>query len=107
MGKQSIRTRLLNVYKNGIQNNNKTVAKTLYLLLSKIINFIKLCEAFEFSTYGHNNNFVLRIFFRLYDFSSELDTTLQLQKFTVYKGVSKRNLKRNVGVYAISYTSKY
>lgn len=93
LGKQDIRQQLSNAYRLSIQKHNETVANNRYIL-SKIIDCIKFCGAFELALRGHNEKSDSEnpgIFRGLINFSSELDTTLKLhlEQSTVFKGLSK------------------
>lgn len=92
LGKQNIR-QLSNAYRLSIQKHNETVANNRYIL-SKIINCIKFCGAFELALRAHDENSDFEnpeILRGLINFSAELDTTLKLhiQQSTVFKGLSK------------------
>lgn len=53
MGKQDIRQQLSNAFRLSIQKHNETVTNNRYIL-SKIIDCIKFCGAFELALRGHN-----------------------------------------------------
>lgn len=93
LGKQDIRQQLSSAYRLSIKKYNETVAHNRYIL-SKIIDCIKFCGAFELALRGHNEKFDSEnpgIFRGLINFSSELDDKLKihLEKSAVFKGLSK------------------
>jgi len=93
LGKQDIRQQLSSAYRLSIKQYNETVAHNRYIL-SKIIDCIKFCGAFELALRGHNeksDSVNPGIFRGLINFSSELDDKLKihLEKSTVFKGLSK------------------
>ncbi|XP_060855369.1 uncharacterized protein LOC132933049 [Metopolophium dirhodum] len=93
LGKQDIRQQLSNAFRLSIQKHNETVTNNRYIL-SKIIDCIKFCGAFELALRGHNEKSDSEnpgIFRGLINFSSELDNTLKLhlEQSTVFKGLSK------------------
>lgn len=94
LGKQDIRQQQLsNAYRFNIQKHNETVANNRYIL-SKIINCIKFCGAFELAFRAHDENSDSEnseILGELINFSAELDTTLKLhiQQSKVFNGLSK------------------
>jgi len=93
LGKQDIRQQLSNAFRLSIQKHNETVTNNRYIL-SKIIECIKFCGAFELALRGHNEKSDSEnpgIFRGLINFSSELDNTLKLhlEQSTVFKGLSK------------------
>lgn len=93
LGKQDIRQQLSSAYRLSIKQFNETVAHNRYIL-SKIIDCIKFCGAFELALRGHNeksDSVNPGIFRGLINFSSELDDKLKIhiEKSTVFKGLSK------------------
>jgi hypothetical protein len=93
LGKQDIRQQLSNAFRLSIQKHDETVTNNRYIL-SKIIDCIKFCGAFELALRGHNEKSDSEnpgIFRGLINFSSELDNTLKLhlEQSTVFKGLSK------------------
>lgn len=93
LGKQDIRQQLNSAYRSSIQKHNDQVKKNRYVL-SKIINCIKFCGAFELALRGHDeqeDSVNPGIFRGLINFSAELDLALRdhLQQATVFKGTSK------------------
>ncbi|XP_026818984.1 uncharacterized protein LOC113557616 [Rhopalosiphum maidis] len=93
LGKQDIRQQLSNAFRLSIQKHNETVTNNRYIL-SKIIDCIKFCGAFELALRGHNEKSDSEnpgIFRGLINFSFELDNTLKLhlEQSTVFKSLSK------------------
>ncbi|KAE9522125.1 hypothetical protein AGLY_017469 [Aphis glycines] len=93
LGKQDIRQQLSSAYRLSIKQYNETVAHNRYIL-SKIIDYIKFCGAFELALRGHNeksDSVNPGIFRKLINFSSELDNKLKIhiEKSTVSKDLSK------------------
>lgn len=93
LGKQDIRQQLNRAYRLSIEKHNDQVKNNRYVL-SKIINCIKFCGAFELALRGHDeqqNSLNPGIFKGLVNFSAELDFALRdhLQQATVFKGTSK------------------
>lgn len=93
LGKQDIRQQLNSAYRLNIEKHNEQVKKNRYIL-SKIINCIKFCGAFELALRGHyegNDSINPGIFRGLINFSAELDLALRdhLDQSTVFKGTSK------------------
>lgn len=93
LGKQDIKQQLDSAYRLNIKRQNDQVRKNRYIL-SKIIDCIKFCGAFELALRGHDessDSINLGIFRGLIDFSSELDTALRehLSTATVFRGTSK------------------
>ena len=93
LGKHDIRQQLDSAYRKNIENHNAQVKKNRYVL-SKIIDCIKFCGAFELALRGHNeteDSLNPGVFKGLVNFSSELDQVLKdhLQTATVFKGTSK------------------
>ncbi|CAG9771417.1 unnamed protein product [Ceutorhynchus assimilis] len=80
-------------YRLSIEKHNEQVKNNRYVL-SKIINCIKFCGAFELALRGHDeqkDSLNPGIFRGLINFSAELDLALRdhLQQPTVFKGTSK------------------
>ena len=93
LGKQDIRLQLDSAYRRNIQQQNENVKKNRYVL-SKIIDCIKFCGAFELALRGHeetDDSLNPGIFKGLINFSSELDVALNehFEKSSVFKGTSK------------------
>ncbi|XP_057658705.1 zinc finger MYM-type protein 1-like [Diorhabda carinulata] len=93
LGKQDIRQQLNSAYRSSIQKHNDQVKNNRYVL-SKIINCIKFCGAFELALRGHDeqeDSVNPGIFRGLINFSGELDLALRdhLQQATVFKGTAK------------------
>nr|CAH7751058.1 unnamed protein product [Callosobruchus chinensis] len=93
LGRVDIRQQLDSAYRRSIQQQNEQVRKNRYVL-SKIINCIKFCGAFELALRGHDESKDSSnpgIFRGLINFSSELDTALKdhFEKSVVFKGISK------------------
>ncbi|KAF0702099.1 zinc finger MYM-type protein 1-like, partial [Aphis craccivora] len=83
LGKQDIRQQL-----------NSAFLKENRYILSKIIDCIRFCGAFELALRGHDekaDSINPGVFRRLINFSAELDSALKthLEKTTVFKGISK------------------
>nr|CAH7755192.1 unnamed protein product [Callosobruchus chinensis] len=79
LGRVDIRQQLDSAYRRSIQQQNEQVRKNRYVL-SKIINCIKFCGAFELALRGHDESKDSSnpgIFRSLINFSSELDTALK------------------------------
>ncbi|CAH1967268.1 unnamed protein product [Acanthoscelides obtectus] len=93
LGKVDIRQQLDSAYRRSIQQQNEQVRKNRYVL-SKIIDCIKFCGAFELALRdndekdGSSNPGIFR---GLINFTAELDIALEdhFEKSTVFKGVSK------------------
>jgi len=93
LGKVDIRQQLDSAYRQGIQQHNDQVRKNRYVL-TKIIDCIKFCGAFELALRGHDekdDSANPGVFKGLINFSTELDIALKdhFEKSTVFKGVSK------------------
>jgi hypothetical protein len=93
LGSVNIRSQLDSEYWRNIQKHNDNVAKNRYVL-SKIINCVKFCGAFELALRGHDKTDTSQnpgIFRGLINFSAELDAALaeHLQTASVFKGTSK------------------
>ncbi|CAH1998384.1 unnamed protein product [Acanthoscelides obtectus] len=93
LGKVDIRQQLDSAYRRSIQQQNEQVRKNRYVL-SKIIDCIKFCGAFELALRGHDEKDGSSnpgIFRGLINFTAELDIALKdhFEKSTVFKGVSK------------------
>ena len=93
LGKQDIRQQLDSAYRESIQKHNEKVKNNRYVL-SKIIDCIKFCGAFELALRGHNeseDSLNCGIFRGLINFTSELDTALKkhFEISSVFKGTSK------------------
>lgn len=92
-GKLNIQAQLDSAYWINIQKHNEEVTKNRYVL-SKIIDCIKFCGAFELALRGHDESETSDnpgIFRGLVNFSAELDKTLSehLTNATIFKGTSK------------------
>ncbi|KAK4875694.1 hypothetical protein RN001_012116 [Aquatica leii] len=92
-GKINIQAQLDSAYWVNIQKHNEEVTKNRYIL-TKIINCIKFCGAFELALRGHDEKETSEnpgIFRGLVNFSSELDRTLEehLKNASIFKGTSK------------------
>lgn len=93
LGKVDVRQQLDSAYRQNIKRHNEQVTKNRYVL-SKIIDCIKFCGAFELALRGHREDDESSnpgIFKGLVNFSAELDTSLRehLTTATVFKGTSK------------------
>lgn len=93
LGTTDIRSQLSSAYWKNVQKHNENVTKNRYVL-SKIINCIKFCGAFELALRGHDESDTSQnpgIFRGLINFAAELDSTLSehLNKASVFKGTSK------------------
>lgn len=93
LGTVNIQSQLDSAYWASIQKHNENVTKNRYVL-SKIINCIKFCGAFELAIRGHDESADScnpGIFRGLIDFSADLDQTLKehLQTSTQFTGTSK------------------
>ncbi|XP_072377882.1 zinc finger MYM-type protein 1-like [Diabrotica undecimpunctata] len=93
LGKQDIRQQLNSAYRLNISKHNEQIKNNRYVL-SKIINCVKFCGAFELALRGHDerkDSINPGIFRGLINFSAELDLALKdhLQQATVFKGTSK------------------
>lgn len=92
-GKVNIQAQLDSAYWINIQKHNEEVTNNRYVL-SKFIDCIKFCGAFELALRGHDESESSEnpgIFRGLVNFTSELDKTLSehLKNATVFKGTSK------------------
>lgn len=93
LGRQNIQTQLSTEYRKNLIKKNEEVAQNRYAL-TKIINCIRFCGAFELALRGHNekeDSDNKGIFKELVNFSAELDHILRqhLQQSSVFKGTSK------------------
>lgn len=93
LGKQDIRQQLNSAFRLNIQKYNKQVKENRYIL-SKIIDCIRFCGAFELALRGHDetaDSVNPGVFKGLINFTAELDYALKthLEKATVFKGISK------------------
>ncbi|XP_040189964.1 zinc finger MYM-type protein 1-like [Rana temporaria] len=92
-GKRSIGEQLDAGYRIGIRKHNEEVTKNRHIL-SRIIDCVKFCGAFELALRGHDESERSEnpgIFRGLVDFVASLDGVLQehLENATVFKGTSK------------------
>jgi hypothetical protein len=89
LGTTNIQAQLDSAFWLEIQRHNAHVTKNRHIL-SKIIDCIKFCGAFELALHGHDSKNP-GVFLGLINFASEIDKTLQehLQSDTVFKGTSK------------------
>lgn len=93
LGKVDIRQQLDSAFRLNIKRHNEQVTKNRYVL-SKIINCVLFCGAFELALRGHDerdDSLNPGVFRGLINFSAELDTSLKdhLTSATVFKGTSK------------------
>lgn len=93
LGKVDVRQQLDSAYRQNIKKHNEQVTKNRYVL-SKLIDCIKFCGAFELALRGHredDESLNPGIFKGLVNFSAELDSSLKehLSTATVFKGTSK------------------
>lgn len=93
LGSTNIIAQLDSAYWLNVQRHNENVSKNRYIL-SKIINCIKFCGAFELALRGHDEGDTSEnpgIFRGLINFSAELDATLSehLKNASIFKGTSK------------------
>jgi len=93
LGKQDIRQQLNSAFRLNILKFNEQVKENRYIL-SKIIDCIRFCGAFELALRGHDekaDSINPGVFRGLINFSAELDSALKtyLEKATVFKGISK------------------
>ncbi|KAL4088759.1 hypothetical protein QTP88_023843 [Uroleucon formosanum] len=93
LGKQDIRQELSSAFRLNIQKYNEQVKENRYIL-SKIIDCIRFCGAFELALHGHGetaDSVNPGVFKGLINFTAELDYALKthLEKATVFKGISK------------------
>jgi hypothetical protein len=89
LGTTNIQAQLDSAFWLDIQRHNAHVTKNRHIL-SKIIDCIKFCGAFELALHGHDSKNP-GVFLGLINFASEIDKTLQehLQSDTVFKSTSK------------------
>ncbi|XP_063755768.1 zinc finger MYM-type protein 1-like [Eleginops maclovinus] len=92
-GKINISSQLDEGYRVGIRKHNEEVDKNRHIL-SKIIDCVKFCGAFELALRGHDESESSEnpgVFRGLVDFVASLDAVLHdhLQTATVFKGTSK------------------
>ncbi len=92
-GKLSIAEQLDEGYRIGIRKHNEEVTKNRHIL-SRIIDCVKFCGAFELALRGHGESETSDnpgIFLGLVDFVASLDGVLKehLKNATVFKGTSK------------------
>ncbi|RXN12340.1 zinc finger MYM-type 1-like protein [Labeo rohita] len=92
-GKLSIAQQLDEGYRIGIRRHNEEVTKNRHIL-SRIIDYVKFCGAFELALRGHDESEGSDnpgIFRGLVDFVASLDGVLKehLENATVFKGTSK------------------
>lgn len=79
LGKVDVRQQLDSAYRHNIKKHNEQVTKNRYVL-SKLIDCIKFCGAFELAFRGHcedDDSLNPGIFKGLVNFSAELDTSLK------------------------------
>lgn len=93
LGTTNIQDQLNNAYWLNIQEHNNEVIKNRYII-SKIIDCIKFCGAFELALQGDDKTADSKnpgVFLGLINFTSEIDRSLQehLQSVTVINGTSK------------------
>ncbi|KAG8291298.1 hypothetical protein J6590_108825 [Homalodisca vitripennis] len=93
LAKLDIRQQLDCAYRENIKKHNKQVTKSHYVL-SKLIDCINFCGAFELALRGHreqDDSSNPGIFRGLVNFSAEFDASLKehLDNATVFKGTSK------------------
>lgn len=93
LGKANIQEKLDSAYWQNIAKHNENVSKNR-LVLSRIIDAIKFCGAFELALRGHDESVTSKnpgIFQGLINYAAELDKTLKkhLETATVFKGTSK------------------
>ncbi len=94
MGRVNIATQLDDGHRIAIRKHNEEVDKNRYIL-SKIIDCVKFCGAFELALRGHDDETESSdnpgIFRGLVDFVASLDNVLEehLKTATVFKGTSK------------------
>ncbi|KAL4130623.1 hypothetical protein QTP88_008044 [Uroleucon formosanum] len=91
LGKQDIRQELSSAFRLNIQKYNEQVKENRYIL-SKIIDCIRFCGAFELALRGHGetaDSVNPEVFKGLINFTAELDYALKthLEKATVFKDV--------------------
>ena len=93
LGKHNIRQQLDSVFRQSVERENNQIRKNRYVL-SKIIDCVKFCGAFELALRGHDETMESSnpgIFRGLINFSAEIDIALKehFSKATVFKGTSK------------------
>lgn len=93
LGTVNIQPQLDSAYWVNIQKHNERVTKNRYVL-SKIMDCIKFCGAFELALRGHDETEASEnpgIFRGLINFTAELDKTLHehLETASIFKGTSK------------------
>ncbi|GBL86441.1 Zinc finger MYM-type protein 1 [Araneus ventricosus] len=93
LGKVDVRQQLDIAFRSNVKRHNEKVTKNHYVL-TKIIDCILFCGAFELALRGHDEHEDLLntgVFRGLINFSAELDSSLKdhLTSATVFKGTSK------------------
>ncbi|GBM89092.1 Zinc finger MYM-type protein 1 [Araneus ventricosus] len=93
VGKVDIRQQLDIAFRSNVKRHNEKVTKNRYVL-TKIIDCILFCGAFELALRGHDereDSLNTGVFIGLINFSVELDSSLKdhLTSATVFKGTSK------------------
>ena len=93
LGRNNIAEQLSEAYRASKQRHNLEVEKNRHVL-SKLIDCIKFCGAFELALRGHDETSVSDnpgVFLGLVDFTAALDSVLgkHLETATVFKGTSK------------------
>lgn len=93
LGRQNIATQLDDGHRLAVRRHNEEVDKNRHVL-SKIIDCVKFCGAFELALRGHDETDLSEnpgVFRGLVDFVASLDNVLDehLQTATVFKGTSK------------------
>ncbi|GBO22897.1 hypothetical protein AVEN_3784-1 [Araneus ventricosus] len=93
LGKVDIRQQLDIAFRSNVKRHNEKVTKNRYVL-TKIIDCILFCGAFELAFLGHDereDSLNTGVFRGLINFSVELDSSLKdhLTSATVFKGTSK------------------
>lgn len=94
LGQVNIATQLDEGYHVSVRNHNREVDNNRQIL-SKLIDCIKFCGAFELALRGHDESDTSDnpgVFLGLVDFVASLDTAMRehLDKATVFKGTSNR-----------------
>ena len=92
-GKTSIAEQLSKAYRDSLIQHNLEVERNRHIL-SRIIDCIKFCGAFELALRGHDENLTSDnpgVFLGLVNFAAALDSVLSqhLESATVFKGTSK------------------
>ncbi|KAJ1203148.1 hypothetical protein NDU88_006942 [Pleurodeles waltl] len=92
-GKSNIALQLNEVYSKGVIKHNEEVDKNRYIL-SKLIDCVKFCGAFELALRGHDEteeSINPGVFRGLVDFVSGIDSAMEahLKSATVFKGTAK------------------